>query len=126
MNDAEHQSMFDLPSIAGIRAFEGEIPNDSTSPSVWRTALRDWAATLRDDGRMFGRGEAALGKWGAYWLSTSHNPVRLAFEHGVQQTHLDYFPSEPRIPGVVVDLWLFDFDNLDELMDDVEDSPLWQ
>lgn len=241
-------SMNDLPWIAGIRAFEDEIPNDSTFLDVWRAALRDWAVTLRDDGRIIGRGDTLLGEWAlldadaatnavldvcdrgcpfvgprlgalafqlyswcdpsarqdfvcglikegrdgivhrpsgeswpavtlqarslygcvgkaalddgaflltrvpgvysewttqavstgllalgdsagswsAYWMSTCHNPLRLVFESDRERRHLDDFPLTLQIPDVAVDLWLFDFDNLEELMDDVEDSPRWQ
>jgi len=56
----------DLPWIAGIRAFEDEIPADETFVAPWREALEGWGIELRDDGRLFRRlreRETELGTW---------------------------------------------------------------
>jgi hypothetical protein len=62
--------------------------------------------------------------WQIWWAATCHNPLRLASDDG-RETQIPFHGADRVLREASVDLWLYDFDNLEELMDDDENSPWW-
>lgn len=51
-----------LPFIAGIRAFEDEVPSSSRDLAAWKKSLADWGVALNEGGQL-SRGTADIGNW---------------------------------------------------------------